>query len=69
MVGAEERGTLLSLDRDRRIYRLALAISRRSCVVKAKKCTKKCDARAELLFCSFNLLFFDVPVTVVVVVS
>ena len=69
MVGAEERGTLLSSDRDGRIYRLALAISRRSCVVKAKKCTKKRDARAELLFCSLNLLFFDVPVTVVVVVS
>ena len=32
---------------------------------KAKKCTKKRDARAELLFCSLNLLFFDVPVAVV----
>ena len=31
------------------------AVSRRSCAVRAKKCTKK---RAELLFCSLNLLFF-----------
>ena len=46
-----------------------VAISRRSSVVKAKKCTKKRDARAELLFCLLNLLFFDVPVAVVVVVS
>ena len=27
------------------------------------------DAREELLFCSLNLLFFDVPVAVVIVVS
>ena len=33
-----------------------------------KKCTKKRDARAELLLCSVNLLFFDVPVGAVVVV-
>ena len=46
-----------------------LVISRRSCAVKAKKCRKKRDARAELLFCSLNLLFFDVPVAVVFVVS
>ena len=30
--------------------------------MKAKKCTKKRDARAELLYCSLNLLFFHVPV-------
>ena len=30
---------------------------------------KKRDARAELMFCSLNLYFFDVPVAVVVVVS
>ena len=44
-------------------------ISRRSCVGTAKKCTKKRDARAELLFCSLNSLLFDVPVAVTVVVS
>ena len=37
--------------------------------IEGKKCTKKHDARAELLFCSLNLLFFYVPVAVVVVVS
>ena len=31
-----------------------------------KKCTKKRDARAELLFCSLNLLPSDVAVVVVV---
>ena len=31
-----------------------------------KKCTKKRDARAELLFCSYNQLFFYVVVVVVV---
>ena len=35
----------------------------------AKKCIKKRDARAELLFCSLNLLFFDVPIAIAVVVS
>ena len=34
----------------------------------SKKCTKKLDARAELLFCSWNVLFFDVVVVVVFVV-
>ena len=32
------------------------------------KCTKKRDARAELLFCSLSQLFFDVVVVVVIVV-
>ena len=32
----------------------------------SKKCTKKRDARAELLFWSLNLLFFEVVVVVVV---
>ena len=31
----------------------------------SKKCTKKRDARAELLFWSLNLLFFEVVVVVV----
>ena len=35
----------------------------------SKKCTKKYDARAELLFWSLNLLFFEVVVVVVVVVA
>ena len=35
----------------------------------SKKCTKKRDARAELLFWSLNLLFFEVVFVVVVVVA
>ena len=35
----------------------------------AKKCTKKRDACAKLLFCSLNPLLFDVPVAVAVVRS
>ena len=34
----------------------------------AKKCTKICNARTQLLFCSLNLLFGDVHVAVAVVV-
>ena len=34
----------------------------------AKKCTKIQNARAQLLFCSSNLLFGDVPVAVAVVI-
>ena len=34
----------------------------------AKKCTKSYNARAQLLFCSLNLLFSDVAVAVAVVV-
>ena len=54
----EERGPRLSSGGDGRIYRLAvpvlkstknLVISRRSCAGTAKKCTKKREARAELL--------------------
>ena len=50
-----------SSERNSKIYRLAvpvlkstqnLDISRRSCAGVAKKCAKKLDARAELLFCS-----------------
>ena len=33
----------------------------------AKKCTKSYNARAQLLFCSLNLLFSDFPVAVAVV--
>ena len=65
MVGAEEKGPRPSSDRDGRIHRLAVPgpqvnlkfghlISRRSCAGTVKKCTKKRDARAELLFCSLN---------------
>ena len=35
----------------------------------SKKCTKKRDAGAELLFWSLNLLFFEVVIMVVVVVA
>ena len=35
----------------------------------AKKCTNNYNARAQPLFCSFILLFSDVPVAVAVVVS
>ena len=35
----------------------------------SKKCTKKRDARAELLFWSLNLLCFEVVVVVLVVVA
>ena len=34
----------------------------------ATKCTKSYNARAQLLFCSLNLLFGDVPLAVAVVV-
>ena len=45
-----------------------MVISRRNYAGTAKKkCTKKRDARAELLFCSLNLLLFGVPVAVAVV--
>ena len=46
-----------------------LVISRRSRAGTAKKFTKRRDARAKLLFCSLNLLLFDVAVAVAVVVS
>ena len=46
------------------------AFSRRSRAKTGKKCTKKRDARANLLFCLLNLLgFFDVLVAVRVVGS
>ena len=65
MVGAEEKGPRPSSDRDGRIHRTCRSrsqvnlkfghlISRRSCAGTVKKCTKKRDARAELLFCSLN---------------
>ena len=44
-------------------------ISRPSRVVTAKKCNKKCNARAELLFWLLSLLFFDVFVAITVVVA
>ena len=46
-------------------------ISRPSRAVTAKKCTQKCNARAELLFLllSLLLLFFDVLVAFAVVVA
>ena len=48
----------------------SLALSHRSRAVKAKKCTKKRDARAKLLFANLNLLgFFAVLVAVADVVA
>ena len=45
-----------------------LVISRCCFAEDGKKCTKNCNARAQLLFCSLNLLFSDVPVALAVVV-
>ena len=45
-----------------------MLISRCCFAEDAKKCTKICYARAQPLFCSFNLLFRDVLVSVAVVV-
>ena len=44
--------------------RRAPFFSRRNRAKTAKKCAKKCDARATLLFCVLNLFFFDVLVAV-----
>ena len=49
----------------RRTYSFHVVVSQRT----AKKCTKIYNARAELLFCSLNLLFYDVLVAVAVLVS
>ena len=48
---------------------ITLVISRRGCAGRATKCTKKRDARVDLLFCLLNVLLFDVPVAVAVVIS
>ena len=61
MVGAKERGPRPNSDRDQvEFIALPLAFSSKlkiwSRAGMAKKCTKKCDARAELLFFSLNLL-------------
>ena len=67
LVGTEEGGPRPISEKESKIYRLAVAvlksaqnlvISRCSCGGMAKKCTKRHDARAELLFCSLNLLLF-----------
>ena len=42
---------------------------KRSDALMTKKCTKKCDARAELLFCRSNLVLFDVLVAVALVAA
>ena len=46
-----------------------LVISRCCFAGDGKKCSKNYNARAQPLFCSLILLFSDVPVAVVVVVS
>ena len=67
LVGTEEGGPRPISEKESKIYRLvvhvlksaqSLVISRSSCAGMTKKCTKKRDARAELLFCSLNLLLF-----------
>ena len=45
------------------------AFSRRSRAKTRNNCTKKCEARAKLLFCLLNVLFFDVLVAVRIVGS
>ena len=64
--GVKSFGVHLGSNRERKYYRrlpgLLLTyweISRRIRAVTAKKCTKKCDARIELLFCFLNLLLFS----------
>ena len=49
------------------VFVVVVADSRRTRAVTAKKCTKKRDARAELLFC--QPITFDVLVAIVVVSS
>ena len=72
MAGAEERETRSSSDRDGRSYRLAVPVPNlkfghvtSQLCSEGKEMYKKSDARTELLFCSLNLLYFDVPVAVV----
>ena len=48
-----------------RIGRFPVVVVQRT----SKKCTKRRDARAELLFCSLNQLLFENDVVVVVVVA
>ena len=63
---AEFLRTILSSERERKFSRRFLTSSIKGEIrhfpvyreVTAKKCTKKLDARAELLFCPFNLLLF-----------
>ena len=63
---AEFLRTILSSERERKFSRRFLTSSIKGEIrhfpvyreVTVKKCTKKLDARAELLFCPFNLLLF-----------
>lgn len=64
--GVKSFGVHLGSNRERKYYRrlpgLLLTyweILRRIRAVTAKKCTKKCDAGIELLFCFLNLLLFS----------
>ena len=50
-----------SLEREKEIRRRLFTFSRRSRARTVKKCTKKRDARANLLFCVINLLLFWRP--------
>ena len=75
---AEFQGTIFKLRKRNKISSLLVyvlhktrnqALSRRSRAKTGKKCTKKCDVRAKLLFCLLKLLFVDVLVAVRVVES
>ena len=52
-----------TFSKQRRIWSFHVVVLQRT----AKKCTKNYKARAQLLFCSLNLLFGDVLVAVAVV--
>ena len=54
-----KRGDRVRFQREKvKFITLPFPFSRCSCAGMAKKCTKKRDARVELLFCSLNLLLF-----------
>ena len=59
-VGTEEGGPRPISERESEIYRLAVPVlkSTQNLVISRCSCTKKRVARAELLFCSLNLLLF-----------
>ena len=59
----EKLAVVVTFSRKRRIWSFHVAVLQRT----AKKCTKNYNARAQLLFCSLNLLLRDVLVAVAVV--
>ena len=59
----EKLAVVVAFSKQRRIWSFHVVVLQRT----AKKCTKNYNARAQLLFCSLNLLFGDVLVAVAVV--